>query len=175
VVDDAEVNVTARTVKMLAKITSSENGQFHGELDSEFFKEPFVFAGFMNMVELMETTFDSKGIPEKQLLPRSFGKARLRMRKNEVDLNKFLAEKQGIQGKQRKRRNEAASQQDTGEPTPYCPTFEILVRFRHNAEWQGEIRWVEKSMVNYFSSIVEMAKLMDEALSGKAVTVEDSQ
>jgi len=164
VVNDEELSVTAMTVKMIAKITSSESGQFHGELDSEFFKEPFVFAGFMNMIEMMETTFDSKGMPEKQFLPRSFGKARLRMRKNEVDLNKLLAEKQGIQGKQRKRRNGSSSLETTDEPPLNCPTFEILVRFRHNAEWQGEIRWSEKSVVKYFSSIVEMAKHMDEAL-----------
>ena len=163
-VNDEDVNVTAMTVKMIAKIKSSESGQFHGELDSEFFKEPFVFAGFMNMVEMMETTFDTKGMPEKHLLPRSFGKARLRMRKNEVDLNKFLAEKQGIQVKQRKRRNESSALQDPEEPPLSCPTFEILVRYRHNAEWQGEIRWIEKSTIKYFSSIVEMAKHMDEAL-----------
>ena len=44
-------------------------------------------------------------------------------------------------------------------------TFEITVRFRQNATWQGQITWAEKSMKQNFRSVLEMLKLIDEALA----------
>jgi len=43
--------------------------------------------------------------------------------------------------------------------------FDISVRYRHNAEWQGSIYWAEKDVTKQFSSIVELIKLMDNALA----------
>jgi len=44
-------------------------------------------------------------------------------------------------------------------------TFEISVKFRQNATWQGQILWAEKSTKQTFRSVLEMLKLMDEALT----------
>jgi len=43
-------------------------------------------------------------------------------------------------------------------------TFEITVRFKQNATWQGQILWAEKNQKQNFRSVLEMLKLMDEAL-----------
>jgi len=48
-------------------------------------------------------------------------------------------------------------------------TFEITVKFTQNATWQGHIYWVEKNKKQSFRSAMEMLKLMDEALSEKAI------
>jgi len=153
---DKDKHVTARSVKMLMTITSYEDGQLRGRLDSEFFKEPFEFSSLVRMIEMMETTFDTKGYPEKELLPRTFGKAKKRMRKNELDLHAYMA-------------NLPAGQKET-ESNPARCSFDISVRFRHNAEWQGQISWIEKEETKEFSSIVDMVKLIDEAI---AVTLKE--
>jgi len=44
-------------------------------------------------------------------------------------------------------------------------TFEISVKFMQNSTWQGQIHWVEKDQKQNFRSVLEMLKLMDEALS----------
>ena len=44
-------------------------------------------------------------------------------------------------------------------------TFEITVRFRQNATWQGQILWVDKGLKMNFRSALEMLKLMDEAVA----------
>jgi len=44
-------------------------------------------------------------------------------------------------------------------------TFEVSIRFRQNATWQGHIVWVEKNLKQNFRSDLEMLKLMDEALA----------
>jgi len=142
--------ITAMSVKMIAEITSDDSGGIHGELDSIYFKEPFIFTSLVRMIEMMEATFDFKGFPEKQMLPRSFEKAKKRFRKHELDLHAHADEL-------------SAFQRRPGSGGKTC-NFEILVRFRHNAEWQGNIRWVEKDNTKDFSSILELVKLIDTAL-----------
>jgi len=139
------------SVKMIAVIKQDKDGGVHGELDSKFFKEPFAFTSLVRMIEMMEATFDTKGFPEKQMLPRSFDSAKKRFRKHELDLH---AHAEGLANA-------------LNEPNPDGKTcsFEILVRFRKNAEWQGNILWVEKGVTKEFKSIVEMVKLIDTALS----------
>ena len=43
-------------------------------------------------------------------------------------------------------------------------TFEITVNRRQDTPLQGRIVWVEKNMDRDFSSILEMLRLMDEAM-----------
>ena len=50
------------------------------------------------------------------------------------------------------------------EPGGAKCTFEISVRFTQNATWQGQIHWAEKGQKQNFRSVLEMLRLMDEAL-----------
>ena len=43
-------------------------------------------------------------------------------------------------------------------------TFEITVMYMQNATWQGQILWAERNLRQYFRSVLEMLKLIDEAL-----------
>ena len=43
-------------------------------------------------------------------------------------------------------------------------TFLVHIKYRQNATWQGEIRWVEKGKNVSFCSELELLKLMDNAL-----------
>jgi len=149
-------HVTAMSVKMYAKINQNEDGTLHGELSSEYFEEPFVFTNLMSMIEMMETTFDTKGFPEKQMLPRTFGKAKQRLRKHELDLPAFAKENSVF------KEVEGTQEQQAHDKT--C-NFEISVRFRHNAEWQGSIKWIEKDETKRFSSIIEFVRQVNEALA----------
>jgi len=143
--------VTAMSLKMIAEITLDDDGGIHGELDSIYFKELFTFTSIVRMIEMMETTFDFKGFPEKQMNPRSFSGAVKRFEKHEFDLHTHAEENAAFKDKPR--------------PDGKTCTFEISVRYRHNAEWQGSIHWVEKDTTKDFASIVEMVKLINEALA----------
>jgi len=139
------------SVKMRAVITPDGEGGIHGELNCVYFEEPFVFTSLIRMIEMMETTFDTKGFPEKHMLPRTFGKAKQRFRKHELDLSNHLKENTTV-----------LSRSKSGDNT--C-SFDISVRFRHHAEWQGHILWLEKDVTKRFSSVVELIKLIDSALA----------
>jgi len=150
-------HVTAMSVKMHAVINQNSDGTLNGELSSKYFEEPFKFTNLMSMIEMMETTFDTKGFPEKHLLPRTFGKAKQRLRKHELDLPAFAKEKSAVE-----EIIETEAKQHTHVKT--C-TFEISVRFRHNAEWQGNIKWLEKDETKRFSSIIEFVREVNDALA----------
>ena len=53
-------------------------------------------------------------------------------------------------------------------------TFEISVKFRQNATWQGTILWAERDLKQNFRSVLEMLKLMDEALSEGAEEMQEA-
>ena len=146
---------------MLAEITQGDDGSIYGKLNCMYFEEPFVFTGLMRMIEMMDVAFDVKGFPEKELLPRTFGKEKQRLRKNELDLSDYAKELTLKKGS-------ADSIGNTNIKTQYpdgktC-NFEISVRTRHNAEWQGSVRWIEKDVTKKFSSIVELLRQIDNAL-----------
>jgi len=159
-------------------VVKLHNGNIKGELSCKYFDEPFKFSSLMSMIEMMETTFDAKGFPEKHMLPRTFGKEKPRIRKHEVDLDELLrkytsleeasdaGEHSGAGG--HSGRSEAGENRDAGdlpEAKDKTCSFDISVRFRHNAEWQGSIHWIERNVTKQFSSIVELIKLMDNALA----------
>jgi len=147
--------VTAMSVKMIATITSYDDGSIRGVLECLHFEEPFIFTSLIRMVEVMEATFDAKGYPEKHFLPRTFRKTKQRARRNELDINEHIKKVQ-------------TDDLDKEPSDGVESSFEFLVQFRHNAEWQGRIHWIEKGIERDFASIVDLAKLLDDALFGES-------
>ena len=142
---------TAMSVRMKVEIVSYGCGLYRGKLHSRYLEAPFEFSTFVRMMEKMEAVFDLKKFPQASLSPRY-----------------FMDKKKGKSVKPET--NTRAVVNDTIDLSLYegpgngsC-TFEILVRFRQNATWQGQILWVEKDLKRDFLSELEMLKLMDEAL-----------
>lgn len=53
--------------------------------------------------------------------------------------------------------------QSTGDKA----TFIVEVMFRHNATWQGKVKWVETGEESMFRSTLELLKIMDDAVTAK--------
>ena len=139
--------VTAVSLLMRAEIIPYGNGVLRGELHSRYLEEPYVFFDLADMIFKMEEVFDVVGFPQTFLSPRSFrgGKRAVRRSKTEGVCSMEQLNSDALK-------------------TSKC-TFEVTVRFRQNATWQGQIVWAEKNLKQNFRSVLEMLKLMDEALS----------
>ena len=148
------VIVTAMTVMMRAEITYFDDRLIKGRLFSQYLETPYVFTDMLRMIEKMEEIFDSKGFPQMFLKPRSFGGDGRNSRKNKPVKNYAM-----------KDNNEFENME--GLEASKC-TFEIAVRFRQNATWQGQIFWTERNLKQNFRSVLEMLRLMDEALIEEA-------
>ena len=152
--------VTAMSVKMFAEIVTYGNGYYKGKLHSQFLDEPFEFFTLIKMLEKMENIFDEKKFPQAFLSRRTFSDSKKNSPTNALDSEQKPAVEL-VQPADDACSDGAST--DEVEITGKC-TFEILVRFRQNASWQGQIFWVEKKQKQDFQSELEMFKLMDEAL-----------
>ena len=142
--------VTAMTVRMRTEIVTNESGLMRGELHSQYLEAPFVFFDLIRMIEKMDEVFDSKGFPQAFLKPRTFSEAGRAVRKNKQLKNNTMKDIMDFNNSE--------------VPDGSKCTFEIAVRFRQNATWQGQITWAEKNLKQNFRSVLEMLRLMDEAL-----------
>ena len=140
--------VTAMSIRMLAEISVNESGVLEGRLHSQYLEEPYIFTDLVHMIHKMEEIFDENGFPQAFLSPRSFHDKKNKAQKPDV-----------LEG-----RDIMATKPGNDTESPKC-TFEITVGFRQNATWQGHILWIDKNLKQNFRSVLEMLKLMDEALS----------
>lgn len=143
--------VTAMSVRMRAEIFVYEVGRMRGLLHSIYLDEPYEFFSFMRMIEKMEEIFDSKKFPQAFMTPRTFSNTKHEVKNSKEERNDTMKD-----AKKPDVKEDAASSK--------C-TFEITVKFRQNATWQGQILWAEKNQKQNFRSVLEMLKLMDEALT----------
>ena len=139
--------VTAMSIRMLVEVIKNEQGEIKGALYSKYLEEPFEFVNMVVMIQKMEEVFDAVGFPQAFMATRTFSNEKRVMNKHDVEGSVFL--------------NRGNDKETDGKK---C-TFEISVRFRQNASWQGQIFWSEKNMRQNFRSVLEMLKLMDEALT----------
>jgi hypothetical protein len=145
--------VTAMSIQMRAEVVSFGNGMIRGELHSRYLDTPYEFFDFLSMVYKMEGIFDAKRFPEKFVSPRTFGG------KNDVGTAFIFGSGAGDVMK------DAIEQiKRQGNNGVKC-TFEISVKFRQNATWQGQIHWLEAKQKQDFRSVLEMLKLIDGALA----------
>ena len=138
--------VTAMSIQMKAVIWINESFQIRGELHSRYLETPYVFNNLFQMVHKMEDIFDTNGFPQAFLSPRSFSGG-----------------KRGLKKQNSESYNDMNQNSNVDSQGAKC-TFEISVRFRQNATWQGQILWAERNMKQNFRSVLEMLRLMDEAL-----------
>jgi len=139
--------VTAMSIQMRIYLATYGEGQLRGELHSRYLSEPYVFADMINMIHKMEDLFDTNGFPQAFLSTRSFDDGKRGKMKRKVE------------------RNGAISKDDQTTPISAKCSFDVTVRFRQNATWQGQIFWVERNVRQDFRSVLEMLKLMDEAMT----------
>ena len=143
--------VTAASIKMQAEIITYGNDRLRGVLHSYYLEAPYEFTSLLQMIEKMEEIFDTKGFPESFMTPRTFGVPKHSTKTHEVG---------GIDDMKDIGSSAALFEQGDSKST-----FEITVKFRQNATWQGQILWAERNLRQNFRSVLEMLKLMDEALS----------
>ncbi len=59
---------------------------------------------------------------------------------------------------------------------PQKNTFIVRVENRQNGTWQGKIIWADENRTEHFRSMLEMLKLMEEAMaSGAQAAIEDQE
>ena len=155
--------VTAVSVQMLAEFTNDCGKNLSGTLKGKHLEEPYEFQDLIHMIYKMEEIFDDKRFPEAFLTPRMFNRHGSGHKK--LGFNEEVA--------MAVNKTKKDSLAESSVPNNAKCTFEINVKFRQNASWQGQIVWLERNQKQSFRSVLEMLKLMDEALTESDLKAEN--
>ncbi|MEM1484290.1 hypothetical protein V6615_05345 [Oscillospiraceae bacterium PP1C4] len=135
--------------KTLICIDSFHGTEFNGRLFNPYVICPVKFSGSFGMVKQLEKMMDYFSFPEPTFQYRTFRtrKQRNPERKNSREVHRCMSDD--------------IMEEKQGERA----TFVVQVQFRQNATWQGTIQWLDQKKSQRFRSVLEMIKLMDQALS----------
>lgn len=139
--------VTSMASKVLVCVTSYSEGEIKGTIYNDYYEKQLSFLSTTELINSLESLYNSLSFPQKFMETRSFG-----VNRTDGEKNKKKTGENGIL------KNEDISKEGIAN-------FSIHVKFRMNADWQGEICWVEKGICQNFNSTLEMIKLMDSALN----------
>jgi hypothetical protein len=132
--------------KVYVKVDTFRGADFGGSLYVFNGGKELKFDSLGVLLKRMEETFDRMSFPQKAFENRSFDK---KAGKKSIVETRY-SEMENV----------------NGDPEQESKaTFIIHVKYRQNATWQGEIKWVNRNRVQFFRSELEMIKLMDTALS----------
>lgn len=144
--------VTSMAVRTLIRIYSYENTILTGSITNAYLNQTFFFHDVLEMASILEQIYDTLSFPQSSLSYRSF---RPTNRKHKQDSTYMKA------GGDFMNMNKMPPEL---ENTPEKASFLVHVQFRQHATWQGNITWVDKGVTQQFRSVLEMIRLMTDAV-----------
>lgn len=105
------------------------------------------FTDIQQLILSMDRTMDRISFPQSTVEKRTFDKQRnprfAAQQKDLLEMRRFMADKK------------------PGDKA----TFVVQVEYRHDAEWQGNVKWVEGEETADFASTLELIKFLDKVSS----------
>ena len=150
-VQEKPVLITSMASRAQIRVCSEKGQALAGFVTNEFLNLTVSFRDVVEMLAILEQTFDFLSFPQTTLSYRSFRPASRR-------------------GKGRRPRKAGVRLMEKNPKEPERgekATFLVHVQFRQHATWQGNITWVEKGVTQQFRSALEMLRLMNEAVEGE--------
>lgn len=120
-----------------------------GRVLSRRLTQPYVFPDLNSFVLQMETVFDAQNFPQAYQRMRTF----LRNENEET-----IAAADPSCG---------MSEEEVNAGRGEIATVELRVLSRKNSTWQGTVNWLDSSIIQEFSSYLELMHIADEKLFGK--------
>lgn len=127
-------------------VDGSAKGEMAGRIYHCYDEEPWPFASVIRLVGLMEELFDRTILPQASTQARTFDNTK---QYNKKELGKI------------------ACSQDITSYRGTKGTFIVYVKYRQNSTWQGEVEWIEENKIQQFASVLELLKLLSNALDSK--------
>lgn len=145
-VSEYKVNRSAPNLLNIC-IDQKQGEEWQGRIYHYYQKEAVPFNTIIEMIRRSEKLFDDIAFPQASTKTRSLVKVEVVSNPRIPARPERIVEAEEIMNHK-------------GE----IGTFITNVKFRQNAEWQGEMLWVEKDEKLFFSNTLELFKKLDEAL-----------
>lgn len=124
-------------------IDEYDNGEISGRLYHCYTKEPCPFTNIIKLLEKMEQFYDETALPQASEQTRFF---------------------QNTSPRKAKVLTKVATPQDVAAHRGQLGTFLIHVKYRQNSSWQGKVQWIEGASTQPFMSVLELLKILTNAL-----------
>ena len=129
---------------LLTCVYNINDGELSGRIYHCYSKEPWKFTNILQLIELADDFFDKLEFPQASTSARSFTSTQFSC----VD-----------------RLDKVRSPEDFIENRGQKGTFFLNVRYRQNSSWQGIVRWIEGNSTQQFVSVLELLKILSNALT----------
>ena len=126
------------------QVTSYHERCLKGAVSSALLENKLTFRSTMELLSQIECMMDQANFPQRNEESRAFRPAA--------------------------QPAEAEGRTAAEETAPVIACFHLNTMFRQNATWQGCLFWADLGMEANFRSVLELLKLMDNALSGAEET-----
>lgn len=147
-------NAITRT---LLCVDSLESHDYSGTAYNPYLPRPVVFQGIKSYLDAMEDFFNDISFPQSYFESRSFLNSKTELEQKPVASPERFSDNSLF-----------------NEHSGKLATFEVEVRFRKNATWQGELLWKERQQSAPFRSTLELIKLVDNAIRRGVLTADQS-
>lgn len=134
-------------------VDSLGNWLFRGQVFHENLDYGLVFENITEMIYLLEDLFDEQGYPMKSVDRRHF---------NKVPLNTKAQKCQ-------------AQDKECPEPGKQTAVFQLCVKHRYHATWQGDIKNMRDGKTYAFLSLLELIGYLNSELGNKALLPEPEE
>lgn len=150
---------SGRPEGILVCVDAFSQGEIYGRLEHSGLPEPFEFAGVATLARGMEQLFQNTGYPQPAFETRSF---------QHTPRPKERGATEGGETMTTENTRENAMERQEPERGKRA-TFVVRVQFRQNSTWQGTVDWTDKKKSQSFRSMLELIRLMDNALTEEQV------
>ncbi len=142
--------VTSASARVVMKIYSYENQVLAGTIFHPYGNRIFYFRDVVELMSVLEQIYDQLSFPQAANTYRSF-RPTVKKRSKRLSQLKTGGDFMNPVPPELEKSKEKAS-------------FLVHVQFRQHATWQGTITWVNKGVTQQFRSVLEMIRLMTEAV-----------
>lgn len=160
--------ITSTSARAVIRITSYQDQVLTGSISNAYLNRTVYFCDVVEMASILEQIYDTLSFPQPAQSYRSFRPAVKKRKKTAVQL-KTGGEIMSPTSSDLEKSQEKAS-------------FLVHVQFRQHATWQGNITWINKGVTQQFRSVLELIRLMTEAVesgdperSGFAIPMEEEK
>ena len=139
--------IPSTVTRTLLCVDYVKDGELYGRIFNPYMQNAPSFYGTKQLIEIMEAFFDDISFPQEYYTLRTFANEKKKV------------------GEMRKLTEIVRYHEDTiitGERGELS-TLRFEVRFRQNAEWQGDIEW--NGVTKHFRSILTFMLLIDNAVA----------
>lgn len=155
--------VTSTAAKSVIRIYSCQDQILAGSVTNDYYGKTMYFQDVLQMAAILESLFDSLAFPQTSMGYRSF---KATSKRRSLQQNNFM-KVGGIMQTSETHELEPAKQKEKA-------SFVVHVQFRQNATWQGTITWIDRGVTQHFRSVLEMIRLMTEAVESSGENFEIS-